>query len=466
MKRLLLFILASAIVLTAPAGIAKNRKAPAVIRDTEIEAIFQEWMEPLLEAADLPKKSVNLILVQSNQINAFVAGGANIFIYTGLIERTENPNEMIGVLAHELGHVAGGHLIGMRAALERASYESILGMVLGVGAAIATGNGGAAQAIISGTGTVAQRKFLAHSRVNESSADQAALTFLEKADINPSGLESFLKKLESEELMPSNQQSEYVRTHPLTHNRIEALQTRLKTSSHQDAPLPDRRIEQHARMKAKLISYIDPGRVPWVYDDSDKSVPARYARAIAAYRQKRTQDALKEINGLIGLESNNPYSQELKGQMLMSFGRITEALPYYKRAVTLLPEAGLIRIDFARALLETGSDSKNMDEAIDNLKRALHSEPRASRAYRLLATAYGRERVNTCARPVQSPARPSPRHRPFFVPTRLGRRFRTARQCRPYLLALSNQCRKFDSLEWARSKEILVAMPLNWNRRP
>ncbi len=397
-KIFLHLILIWSVSLTALPGHAKNGGAPIIIRDTEIENIFKEWMEPLLKSADLGKQSVNLVLVQSPQVNAFVAGGANIFIYTGLIEKTDGPEELIGVLAHELGHISGGHLISTRDALERASYESILGMVLGVGAAIATGNSGAATAIIAGSGSVAQRRFLAHSRVNESSADQAALKFFETAQMSPGGLSSFLKKLEADELLPADQQREYVRTHPLTSNRIEALQTRINASAYKNKALPENWYEQHARMKAKLLGFIDPGRVPWVYNDRDKSVAARSARAIAAYRKNEVKTALKEIDALIAMEPDNPYFQELKGQMLMDFGRVQESLPYYKRAVSLLPESGLIRMDLGHALLEANAGNANLDEAIKHLKRALHTEPRSGRAHRLLATAYGRKGLEDMAK--------------------------------------------------------------------
>ena len=396
LKRFLLLVLIGLTTLPGVVARAQNGAAPIIIRDTEIESDFKEWIAPLLKAAGLGTESVNLILVQSPQINAFVAGGSNIFIYTGLIDRSENPDEIIGVLAHELGHIAGGHLVGTRAALERASYESILGMVLGVGAAIATGNSAAANAIIAGTGSMAQGKFLAHSRVNESSADQAALRFLESAQINPVGLSTFLEKLESEELMPASQQSEYVRTHPLTRDRIDALETKINQSASKGKPLPARWIEQHARMKAKLAGFINPSRVPWIYDDRDDSIPARYARAISAYRQNETAKALKEIDGLIALEPENAYFQELKGQMLVDFGRVQEGIPYYEKAVKLLPDAGLIRIDLAHALLEgqPGSEQK----AIEHLDRALRAEPRSTVAHRFLATAYGRTGQETLAK--------------------------------------------------------------------
>ena len=385
-------------VFNANLSFAQKNTAPIIIRDTEIENIFKEWMEPLLKAADIGTENVNLVLVQSSQVNAFVAGGSNIFVYTGLIEKTENPIELIGVLAHELGHISGGHLISTRAAFKRASYESILGMVLGIGAAIATGNTGAATAIINSSNNIAQRHFLSYSRINESSADQAAFKFLEKANINPSGLGSFLKKLEANELLPSNRQLEYVRTHPLTRNRIDALQTRINASTLKNKAIPKRWNEQHARMKAKLIGFIDPGRVPWVYNDRDLSIAARSARAIAAYKKNEIKTALKDIDALIALEPNNPYFQELKAQMLVAFGKVHESLPYYQKAVSLIPTSGLIRIDYGHALLEAHTPHNDIKEAIKQLKLALHYEPRSGKAHRLLATAYGRNGAENIAK--------------------------------------------------------------------
>lgn len=369
---------------------APSARAQSIIRDTEIENTFKEWMAPLLDAANMGPESVNLILVQSPSVNAFVAGGANIFIYTGLIEKSDTPEEIIGVMAHELGHITGGHLIRSRDAMERASYESILGTVLGIGAAILSGQGGAAGAVIQGTNSMAQMRYLAHSRVNESSADQAALKFLEHSEINPRGLKTFLQKLQSEEFLPRNRQSEYVRTHPLTGNRIDALENKIQSSAFVTSATPRDWNEQHARMQAKLTGFIDPGRVQWEYNDSDLSVPARYARAIAYYRENQVAKALREIDQLIEIEPRNPYFKELKGQMLVAFGRIEDALPYYREAIETAPGPSLIRIELGKALTQSQASKVHITEAITVLERALIDEPRSTRAHRLLATAYGR----------------------------------------------------------------------------
>ncbi len=386
--KLFLCLLLAAAVFSAVAARAQGSDM-VLIRDAEIENTLKGWLSPLLAAAGMDKDHVNIVLVQSDQINAFVAGGENIFLFTGLIDKTKNPGELIGVMAHELGHIAGGHLIAGRQAMERASYEAILGTVLGMGAALA-GGGGASQAIMSGSHSLATRGLLTHSRVQESSADQAALRFFNGAQISPSGFVSFFETMESQDLLPADQQSEYMRTHPLTRERLDAAEAGLAQSPYKDKPFPAEWTEQHARMKAKLLGFINPGQVSWTYADSDKSIAADYARAIAAYRDNRVDDALKRIDALIAQEPGNPYFQELKGQALVDFGRVSEAIAPYKKAVAALPESGLIRADLGHALLESGDNEKNIRAAVTELERALQDEPRLSRIYRLLATAYGR----------------------------------------------------------------------------
>ncbi|MAZ75966.1 MAG: peptidase M48 family protein [Micavibrio sp.] len=388
-----LLLIASVISFTAPSY------AQSIIRDSEIEAILSEWFTPIFKANNMNPDQVKIILVNSNEINAFVAGGANIFFYTGLIQKTENPSELIGVMAHELGHISGGHLVRSREALEQASYESILGTLIGIGAAIATGDSGAAAAGSMGGSSMAQRRFLSKSRTFESSADQAGIKSMEKAEMNPTGLLTFLEKLSGEELIPASQQSEYVRTHPLTRNRINTMENAVDKSQYKTAPTPSHWQDQHARIKAKLLGFINPEQVAWTYDERDTSLPARYARTVADYRENRIEQALSGIDTLIKNEPKNPYFYELKGQMLVDFGRVKEALPVYKKAIALSPTDGLIRTAFAHALIETaGNNTAQLTKATEQLQTALVHEPRSTQIHRLLATAFGRMEQDARAR--------------------------------------------------------------------
>jgi predicted Zn-dependent protease len=363
-----------------------------IIRDEEIERTLKSWIRPVIIADNLDPAAVHIVIVQSPDINAFVAGGPNIFLYTGLMLKADSAQEIVAVLSHELGHIAGGHLIRGHDEMKNASFESLLGSIVGIGAAILAGNGGAGVAAAAGASSMAQRNYLAFSRVQESSADQAALSGMRKAHYNPSGMISFLQKMQGEELLPESQQDKYIQTHPLTQERIEAVQHGVETSPYKNQPEPAAWKDQFARIKAKLTGFINPGQVAWTYADKDHSIPAQYARAIAAYRQNHVQEALAGIDRLLAAEPDNPYFLELKGQMLVDFGKVGEAVPYYRKAVDLLPGAGLIRIAYGGAILNSfeDNDPQRLQQAADQLERAVRDEPRSILAQRLLATAYGR----------------------------------------------------------------------------
>lgn len=391
-RRAVPVFLVAILAMSALPGSARADKSPSVIRDTEIEEILKEWSAPLIAAAGMDPGSVHFVIVQDSQVNAFVAGGANIFLYTGLIEKTRTPGELIGVIAHELGHIRSGHLIRTRQALETASYESMLGTIMGIGAAILTGDGSAASAVAMGTQAHAQSRFLTFSRIQESSADQAALEFMKNAQDSPDGFLSFMEQLETQELLPASQQSEYIRTHPLTRDRIDAIRKGVTTSPYAGKAAPAEWTEQHARFIAKLTGFTAPEKISWVYDDRDQSVATRYARTIAAYRDSRVNEALSMVDGLLKDEPRNPYFHELKGQMLMDFGRLDPAIESLKQAIALDPDASLIRVMYAQALIErsgNGARVGDVTEALTQLNRAQRDEPRSTLIQRLLATAYG-----------------------------------------------------------------------------
>ncbi len=379
------------LVLAAPDPAKAQSSNMTVIRDTEIENILKAWTTPLAKAAGISPDSVNIVIIQNDQINAFVAGGQNIFIYTGLIDKTDNAGEIAGVIAHELGHISGGHLVRMRQAYENASYESMLGALLGIGVALATGEGGAGAAVSAGARSMATQRFLSHSRVQESSADQAAIAYLKATDLSAAGLVSFLSKLENQEILPASRQSEYIRTHPLSRNRIDALRKNAAYQTSGPHPYPPQWDEEHSRIRAKLSGYIRPEQVIWHYSENDSSVPSLYARAISAYRQNKTEEAISLADRLLAAEPANPYFLELKAQMLKDFGRLGEAIPLYEKALAKIGNAPLIEIDLAHVLIEnSGSGQESLSRAVTLLNRALQTEKRSARARRLLATAYGR----------------------------------------------------------------------------
>ena len=360
------------------------------IRDAEIEHIIRSYARPIFAAAGIDAEAVDIVLIKDASINAFVAGGMNLFLHTGLLTECDNAEQLIGVIAHETGHIAGGHLIRGREAMEEASAEAILAMILGVGAAMASGQGNALGAVITGGMGLAQRNLLSFSRAQEASADAAGMSFLDRAHISARGMHDFLEKLAGQELLPADRQAAYTRTHPLTRDRIDAVENHIQNSPWTNAKLPAWYDESFARLKAKLVGFIKPTLALRRYAPEDPGVPARYARAIAYYQQGDLKASLPLIDGLIAQEPNNPFFQELKGQVLMEHQRIPESLGPYRRSVELLPDSGLLRGALAQALLET-NDPRYIDEALKQLQFATRQEKSSPFLWRLVATGWGRK---------------------------------------------------------------------------
>jgi predicted Zn-dependent protease len=383
----------------APLGHANAQQGRLnLIRDAEIENTIRTFVVPIWRAAGLDPNAVEIMIVQDNTLNAFVAGGQRIFINTGLIMRTETPNQLIGVLAHESGHIAGGHLARMQEELRNLTTLQILEAILGAGAmaggavsGTSVGRGGPAGSTgVSGPMAPASiLSFLHYTQTQESAADQAAITYLQRTGQSPKGALDFLHILQKEERLQISRRDPYLTTHPLTPERIAAFEeaaTHSPYANKQDSP---QFLDMHHRMVAKLMGFITPDLAIQRFSEADRSVPARYARAIAWYRKAALGSALLTIDGLIKEYPNDPYFHEVRGQMLYENGRAVEAVPSYRRAVQLLPSSALIKIDFARTLLATNRPDDDR-EAVRNLELATQQESGAFDLWRLMAEAYSR----------------------------------------------------------------------------
>lgn len=376
-----------AIVVAASLAVIRPAAAESFIRDTEIEADIRTMVTPIWKAAGLEPSALHVYLIDDKQLNSFVALGQNEFINTGLILRAETPNQLLGVLAHETGHIAGGHLTRAQQAMRNASIEGIIAMVLGAAAAV-VGRSGAA---LLGAEGVAQRAFMQYSIGQEAAADQAALTFLDRAGMSSRGLLQFFQILEGEELLSGASQDPYLRTHPLTSQRVEYVRNHVNRSRYSDVPDIPANVEVLKRIKVKLRAFLSPpGTTLAAYPEKDQSVLARYARAIAYYRMPKLDKALPIIDGLIRDFPKDPYFRELKGQMLFENGRIADAVQPYEEAVRLAPGAPLLRISLAQVYIES-NDPKLNKRAIAYLNDALRTEDKETTGWHLLATAYGRD---------------------------------------------------------------------------
>jgi len=388
-------ILASAIMIvvsTAPA------QAQGLIRDAEIEALMQDYSEPILRAAGLGSQNINIHLVNARSFNAFVVDGRNMFIHVGAIMQASTPNQLIGVIAHEAGHIAGGHLSRLRGVMQRAQSASIMLQLLSIaamaGGALAGGGadiGQAGQALMLGGQTAMMNTIMAYRRAEEYAADQAGMNYLNLTKQSGRGMiETFEFFAERESAAgPINP---YTRTHPISRDRIQQLRKMVTDSPYYDRRDPKSLQRRHNLARAKLEGFMNkrnPQAVFNKFQQSDKSLPARYARAIARNFAAGVDAALPEINGLIETQPDNPYFHELKGQFLLESGQVKKAIPPLNKAVSLAPDAGLIRIMLAQALLAEGSKS-NLKPAVDHLRKALVTEDKSATGYRQLAIAYGR----------------------------------------------------------------------------
>ena len=376
-------------VLAAGAGPAHAQKI-SLIRDAEIENTIRLFAIPVFRAAGLDESAVSIYLVQDSSVNAFVAGGQRLFLNTGLLTRTTDASQIIGVIAHETGHIAGGHLARIQDALQNTTATTILAMLLG-GAAIGTGRGEIGAAIVSAGQSISLRNLLQYSRTQESAADQAALKYLDSAGYSAKGLLEFMNILGDQELLMPEQQDPYVLTHPLTRDRVIAVSDYVSRSPIADKPLSDEFAAMHARMKAKLYAFLNPlTRTLRVYKEADNSLESRYARAIAYYRKPDMAKAVPLINGLIAEHPTDPYFWELKGQMYFETGDAKSALGPYQKAVDLLPNNELLRTDLAR--IQLALDVPEMlDAAIENLRFAIGRERDVPFRWHQLAIAYGRK---------------------------------------------------------------------------
>jgi predicted Zn-dependent protease len=361
--------------------------APTTLRDTEIENDIRTLATPIWRAAGLAPSDVAIYLIDDDQINSFVAGGQAIFLNSGLIERAENPNQLIGVIAHETGHIAGGHILTMKEEMHNASVETIIAMVLAAGAAVAGQSG----APLLGAAGIGERHYLQYSIAQEATADHAALNFLDRACMSARGLLRFFEILQSNEMLAGDRENEWTMDHPLTQQRIEYVRDHVANARCSNAPDRPGSAALLRLIQVKLHAFLDPPSATLAdYPLSDTSVLARYARAIAYYRIPDLDKALPTIDGLIRDFPNDPYYRELKGQMLFENGRVREAIRPYEDAVRLAPSAALLRISLSQVYIETADPALNK-RAIAYLDDASREEGRDSEVWHFLAVAYGRD---------------------------------------------------------------------------
>jgi predicted Zn-dependent protease len=382
---------AAGLGLVAASSLLANQSAAwagAGIRDAEIERLLRKFSDPIFKAGGLDPKAVQIYIINDPSLNAFVSGGQNVFIHTGMIMTVDTPNELKGVIAHETGHITGGHLARGPEAYAKAEIPMLVGMLAGV-AAIAAGVPDLGMALLIGSQSVAQREVLAYSRTQESAADQAGVKFMNATGQSPRGMSVVFDRFADQEALSGYRQDPFIRSHPLSRDRISAMQNLVDESPFKDKKDSDSDLADYAMMRAKLRGFIEtPEVVLRRYPVSDRSAPARYARAAAFFRSAQLDRALPEIDSLIAERPTYAYYWELKGQILLESSRAKEAVAPYRKSVELAPDEPLIRASLGAALLAT-EDPSLIQEAKKHLKAALKDEPDNGMAWFYLSLAYG-----------------------------------------------------------------------------
>ena len=381
-----IFALVSAIFLVLAQSLPAM--AQSLLRDTEIEETLQDYTTPILRAAGLSPSAVDLFLVNDPSLNAFVTRGQKIFLHSGIILKSDTPNQLKGVIAHEAGHIAGGHIVRSDYGNRSATGAWLIAAGIGL-AAILAGEGSAGALILGGSQQFGAIEALAYSRVNESAADQYAFRYMEATGQSSQGLIDFFDRFRAQEVLSNARRFPYFRGHPLSADRIDALRERVEESPHTgklDSEKDQHRLEM---AQAKLRGFLDgPQLVFSYYPPEDKSRPARYARAVAHFKNADLKNGLREIDSLIEEEPDNPYFYELKAQILYESGRGAQSIAPARKALELKPDAPLLEIALATSLLET-SDRPQVEESVELLKTALTRESTNGFGWYTLSRAYG-----------------------------------------------------------------------------
>ena len=360
-----------------------------IIRDAEIENFLEEISHPIFTEANLNLNSVDIYIFNDKSINAFVACGQKVFVNTGLIQSFETPSMLRGVMAHETGHIAGGHLARSDEALERAQTPMIVGLLLGIGAAIA-GDGDAAQALLLGSQQIAQGMVAKYSRSQESAADQAAVKYLEGIKKSSNGMLEVLYKFANQEALSSNRQSVRVRSHPISRDRIRSLEQKVNKSQFINEKDNEKTLFRYKMIQAKLDGFLNnPNDVIRRAEKDSSLIFNKYSLAVAYYRKAFLKESLLILNQMINQYPDNPWFYELKGQVLYESGKIEESIMPYRKSLSISPNEPLLMVALATALNALENENGAL-EALNLLKKSLRYDQKNTRTWFQLAISYSR----------------------------------------------------------------------------
>lgn len=373
------------VVMMAAITLPCTAQAQGLLRDADIEYALDQVAKPVLQAAGLSPSRVRILVVDDMKMNAFVIDSKQIFVTAGLVLKTETPEMLQSVIAHEAAHIANGHisrrLQNMRATQTAAGF----GLVFAAAAGLASGNADVTTGLALGLNASAKRVFLAHSRSEEASADQAAYKYMKRAQLNPLGMQQTLSLFEGQLNLTTQRQDPYIQSHPLSRDRLRAVETLIASDSMAYGQNPS--LYWHARALGKLSAFI---RGPdWTLQRADKSVTkdiAHMRKAVALSRQGKLDQALAEMDKAQALRPKDPFLMDLRAELLMRARQFKASAQTYAKAAALAPNAPLILAGQGRALLASG----DVRAAQTVLETARSRDFRNIRLHQDLAVAYGK----------------------------------------------------------------------------
>lgn len=382
-------------LMAAASSMSAFAQGVPVVRDAEIEALVRDYARPIFKAAGLSNAGIQIILVNDNSFNAFVAG-RRLFINTGALVQAETPNEIIGVIAHECGHLAGGHQEKLREQLERAKTMAIVAGLLGAGALVAGGASnnralaGAGIGLATGGGEVATRSLLSYQRGEEITADRSAITYLNATGQSGRGMLKTFQRFQNALSLSGAQIDQYRISHPMPRERISNLQELVEKSQYKDKTDSAALQQRHDMMRVKIAAYTQgQAEVSRLNRKLSDGLAVKYGDAQVAFLFGNPASALSKTDGLIKAQPKNPYFQELRGDILMKSNRSKDAATAYAKAISLDPaKSGLLSVSYAQALIATGSPD-TLKKAVAQINNGLQRDRENSTAYRYLAQAYG-----------------------------------------------------------------------------
>jgi len=389
MKRLLIIILISVFFINFSYNSAFAAAGISIIRDDETEKLLKEITDPIIRAVGLDSDSIEIVIVNDPSINAFVSGGQRIFIHTGLIAEADDVSTVIGVLAHEAGHIKGAHIIQKGSDYEKANYGAIAGYVLGLGSVLAGAPAEAGLAISSASQNIAMRNLLSYSRDYENAADTVALEVCKKIGVTPRGLVNLLRKIQSEQKISGDIVDKYMLTHPVSEERIKYIENYIKKHPEIDKKPAEEIQKKFLMVKAKIYGFLYSSKKTKQIYQGKTTDEALYALSVIKHREAKFSESDNYLNQLIARYPSNYYFYELRAQFLFERGKVDQSISEYRKVLIKLENSVLIRLKLANALLNK-KDAASYQEAVSQLKAALLSEPRNISLTNQLGLAYGK----------------------------------------------------------------------------